>query len=80
MIRISELHFFNNNEYTSDNNTSIFFTFKTGISAGYNGKKYFGLAYRYDTNREKFENGEITQNPIQNNFHLFWGYRFKAPK
>lgn len=72
---------FTNNEYTSSNNTSLFFRLKTGISAGYNGKKiYFGGEYNYGSNSEKFETNDITFQPIKNNFHLFFGYRFKAPK
>jgi len=72
---------FNNNAYTSSNNTSLFFTFKTGISAGYNGEHiYFGGEYNYNTNSEKFDDSDITLQPISNNFHLFFGYRFKAPK
>ncbi len=72
---------FNTNAYTSSNNTSLFFTFKTGISAGYNGEKiYFGGEYNYSTNSEKFDTNDMTLQPIKNNFHLFFGYRFKAPK
>ena len=73
--------FDNNNEPSSSNNTSTFFAFKTGVSAGYNGKKiYFGGEYKYNVNSEKFDNDDITLQPIMNNFHLFFGYRFKAPK
>jgi len=72
---------FNTNGYTNSNNTSLFFTFKTGISAGYNGKHiYFGGDYNYHSNSEKFDDDDITLQPIRNNFHLFFGYRFKAPK
>jgi len=34
----------------------------------------------YDVNSEKFDTEDITLQPIKNNFHLFFGYRFKAPK
>ena len=72
---------YNNNEYTSSNNTTLFFTFKTGISAGYNGENiYFGGEYNYGINSEKYDSEEISLQPINNNFHLFFGYRFKAPK
>lgn len=74
-------NFFNNNTNTSSSNTSLFFTFKTGISAGYNGKHiYFGGEYNYYSNSEKFDSDDITLQPTRNNFHLFFGYRFKAPK
>lgn len=80
-IDFSSTKFFNNNDYTSRDNISIFFRFKTGISAGYNGKKiYFGGEYNYDVNSEKFDIENITSQPIKNNFHIFFGYRFKAPK
>ncbi len=73
--------FFNTNGYTTSSNTSLFLTFKTGISAGYNGKHiYFGGDYNYYSNSEKFDSDDITLQPIRNNFHLFFGYRFKAPK
>ena len=72
---------FNTNEEMSNNSSSMFFTFKTGISAGYNGKKiYFGGEYNYSGNSEKFDSEDITLKPIRNNFHVFFGYRFKAPK
>jgi len=80
-IDFSSTKFFNNNDYTSSDNILMFFTFKTGISAGYNGKNiYFGGEYNYDVNSEKFDTEDITLQPIKNNFHLFFGYRFKAPK
>ena len=73
--------YFNNNEYTSSSNASMFFALKTGIFAGYNGKKiYFGGEYNYNVNSEKFNDDDITLLPIKSNFHLFFGYRFKAPK
>jgi hypothetical protein len=80
-IDIYNTKFFNNSDYTSSNNTAIFFTFKTGISAGYNGENiYFGGEYNYEINSEKNDNEDISLQPIKNNFHLFFGYRFKAPK
>jgi|TARA_R110002110_G_scaffold108598_14_gene271093 hypothetical protein len=73
--------FYNNNESTSSHNTSVFFTFKTGVSTGYNGEHiYFGGEYNYDVNSEKYDTEGISLQPLNNNFHLFFGYRFKAPK
>jgi hypothetical protein len=73
--------FFNTNGHTNSGNTSLFLTFKTGISAGYNGKHiYFGGDYNYHSNSEKLDSDDITLQPIRYNFHLFFGYRFKAPK
>ncbi len=72
---------YNNNESISSKNTNMFFAFKTGISVGYNGEKiYFGGEYNYDVNSEKYDVDDIILQPIKNSFHLFFGYRFKAPK
>ncbi|WP_189362535.1 DUF4421 family protein [Algibacter mikhailovii] len=72
---------FTNGDAIYSNNTLIYAALRTGISAGYNGKKiYFGGEYKYDINSEKFDNTAITLQPIKNNFHLFFGYRFKAPR
>ncbi len=72
---------FNNNVDMSSNNISLFFAFETGISAGYNGKKiYFGGEYNYETTSDKSDNDNISPQPVKNNFHFFFGYRFKAPK
>lgn len=80
-IDFNNTKFFNTNGYTSSSNTSLFLTFKTGFSAGYNGKYiYFGGDYNYQSNSEKFDTDDITLQPIRHNFHLFFGYRFKAPK
>lgn len=80
-IDFSFTKIFNDNEYTSRNITSMFFTFNTGVSAGYNGRKiYFGGEYIYDTNSEKYVNNDIALKPINNSFQVFLGYRFKAPK
>ena len=72
---------YNNNTTTNSSNTKLFFTFRTGISAGFNGRKiFFGGAYNYNINTVKLNDNEINLQPRENNFHLFFGYRFKAPK
>ncbi len=72
---------FNNNESINNNSTAVYFAFASGISVGYNGKKiYFGGEYNYNINSEKYDGDDITLQPIKNNFNLFFGYRFKAPK
>jgi hypothetical protein len=59
----------------------MFLTFKTGVSVGYNGERiYFGGEYNYDGHSEKYDNEDFSLQPVKNNFHLFFGYRFKAPK
>jgi hypothetical protein len=73
--------FYNNNESTSSASTTMFLTFKTGISAGYNGEQiYYGGEYNYGINSEKYDIDDAVLQPIKNSFHLFFGYRFKAPK
>ncbi len=58
-----------------------FFMFSTGVAAGYNGKKYFfGLEYDTNFTSEKFNENNIQLLPRRNNFFVFIGYRFKAPK
>ena len=71
---------YNNNESLNYNNTAYYFILKTGVSAGYNGEKiYFGGEYNYKVNSEKHDDN-ISLQPIKTNFHVFFGYRFKAPK
>lgn len=66
-------------EKKKDNET--FFALSSGISAGYNGKKYyFGGGFNYNVNSEKYNDDNINLQPITYNFHVFIGYRFKAPK
>ncbi|MCP4484260.1 MAG: DUF4421 domain-containing protein [Flavobacteriaceae bacterium] len=73
---------FNNQGESYDNlNTNVFFQVKSGFSAGYNGRKiYFGGTFKYNYNSDKVENNTLGLQPIKNSFHLFFGYRFKAPK
>ena len=78
--------FYKTTFYTEDssekkNNNEVFFALTSGVSVGYNGQKYyFGAEYNYSINSEKFDNANINLQPIINNFHIFIGYRFKAPK
>ena len=58
-----------------------FLAFSTGVATGYNGKKYFfGLEYDTNFSSEKFNQNNIQLQPTTNNFFVFIGYRFKAPK
>ncbi len=76
-----ETSFYSENSVEKKKNNDIFFALSTGIAAGYNGKKYyFGVEYNYSVNSEKFSDDSINLQPIKNNFHIFIGYRFKAPK
>mgnify|MGYP006073917097 FL=1 len=80
-IHFTNAKFFNDNKFTSSNNTLVNLTFETGVSAGYNGKKiYFGGEFKYKLNGNKYDEDFISLQHIKNNFYLFFGYRFKAPK
>lgn len=69
------------NRSENQNDAKILFTLSSGFSAGYNGQKYyFGVEYNYNVNSEKFDNKNFNLQPIKINFHVFLGYRFKAPK
>jgi hypothetical protein len=73
--------FYNQTGSYDEIKTNVFFQVKSGISTGYNGRKiYFGGAYKYNFNSDKVENNTLGLQPIKNSFHLFFGYRFKAPK
>ena len=80
--------FYNNKEINTDSNVTNdenlsrkFFSFKTGTSLGYNGKKfYFGSELKYHAYSENFDKNEISLQPSKIIFQVFLGYRFKAPK
>ncbi len=82
------IDFYNNKEINTDSNVTndenlsrMFFSFKTGTSIGYNGKKfYFGSELKYHAYSENFDKNEISLQPSKIIFQVFAGYRFKAPK
>ena len=82
------IDFYNNKEINTDSNVTndenlsrMFFSFKTGTSIGYNGKKfYFGSELKYHAYSENFDKNEISLQPSKIIFQVFLGYRFKAPK
>ena len=82
------IDFYNNKEINTDSNVTndenlsrMFFSFKTGTSIGYNGKKfYFGSELKYHAYSEDFNKNEISLQPSKIIFQVFLGYRFKAPK
>ena len=67
---------------SSDRNISeIVLSFQTGVAIGYSSDRYFfGLAGGNRTTNEKFSTEEIQFHTSKNTFHIFLGYRFKAPK
>jgi len=65
----------------NDSDNAFFFAFKTGISGGYNGEKIFaGAGYNYVYVSEKFQGNNIQVQPSKDKFHIYVGYRFRAPK
>lgn len=52
-----------------------------GFGGGYNGDKFFfGTELKYRLTNEKFNSNKIQISPSQNQFSIYFGYRFKAPK
>jgi hypothetical protein len=80
------IDFYNSSSYSQAgtdniNGTDVFFVFNTGASIGYNGKKIFaGAAYDYTYASEKFHSNGIQIQPSKDQFHVYLGYRFRAPK
>ncbi len=59
----------------------LYYSLQSGIGIGYNGKKmFFGANYANRTSSEKFNENKIQLQISKNSFHIYLGYRFKAPK
>lgn len=71
---------------TVDNtmNTTYFdllMSFEAAARLGYNAKRYyFGSEYTYRLTNNKYDQERIQFHTTKNEFHIFIGYRFKAPK
>jgi len=53
---------------------------QSGVALGYNSKKYyFGLVYNNTSTNESNYKDDFQFNTSRNVFHVFIGYRFKAP-
>lgn len=80
------IDFYKNEAHTSDEilNRSfndVFYSMHSGLGIGYNGKKlFFGAEYANKISSEKFDESKIQLQIEKNSFHIFVGYRFKAPK
>jgi len=69
------------NETYSKNLNDILFNLSSGIGAGYNGEKiFFGANYANRISNEKFDASKIQLQISKNSFHVYLGYRFRAPK
>lgn len=68
-------------ETVSKSMNDILFNLSSGVGAGYNGEKiFFGANYANRISNEKFDENKIQLNISKNSFHIYLGYRFKAPK
>ncbi len=69
-------------EDTSDNTYfDLLISFQTGAGLGYNSKRYyFGTEYNHRLTNDKYDGERIQFYTTKNEFHIFIGYRFKAPK
>jgi hypothetical protein len=63
------------------NFNEVVLSFQTGAAIGYSSSRYFfGITGDNRTTNEKYSSEEIHFHASRNSFHIFFGYRFKAPK
>ncbi len=80
------IDFYETTSYTPDETLNrsfndVFYSLHSGLGIGYNGKKiFFGANYANKISSEKFNENKIQLQILKNSFHIFLGYRFKAPK
>ncbi len=80
------IDFYKTTNYTPEDITEtsfndINYSLKSGLGIGYNGNKiFFGANYANRTSSEKFDENKIQLQISKNSFHIYLGYRFKAPK
>lgn len=68
-------------EISSKSLNDVSFNLSSGIGAGYNGDKiFFGANYAKRVSSEKFDENSIQLQIFKNSFHIYLGYRFRAPK
>ncbi len=68
-------------ETVSESMNDILYNLSSGIGAGYNGEKiFFGASYANRISSEKFDENKIQLQISKNSFHIYLGYRFRAPK
>jgi len=71
---------FNPNENFSRSYNNMILSLQNGIALGYNSKKYyFGLEYNNISTNENNYKDDFQFSTSRNIFHVFIGYRFKAP-
>jgi hypothetical protein len=80
------IDFYNVNMYgpagkTKRSFNDLFLALNYGFGGGYNGDKiFFGTEFKRRLTNEKFNSNKIRITPTQNEFSVYFGYRFKAPK
>ncbi len=63
------------------NSNDLFVALNYGFGGGYNGNKiFFGAEAKNRVTNEKFSSGKTRITPSTNQFSVYFGYRFKAPK
>ena len=71
----------NSTETRNNSGTDILYSLQSGLGVGYNGEKiFFGANYANRISSEKFNENKIQLQVSKNSFHIYLGYRFKAPK
>jgi len=80
------IDFYKTTFYTASNSSDqhfneTFFSINSGVTAGYNGKKYyFGFEFNYQVSSKVIDDNNISSKSKRGNYHVFVGYRFKPPK
>ena len=66
---------------TTRNFKDSFFSLSYGAGVGYNAKKiFFGALYKTRFSNEKFSSSRLHIIPTKDEFSVYFGYRFRAPK
>ena len=80
-IDIYNVHTTTPTEKTKQTLNDFYMALHYGFGGGYNGDKFFfGTELKYRMTSEKFNSNKIRITPSQNQFNIYFGYRFKAPK
>ncbi len=68
-------------DITETSFNDINYSLSSGLGIGYNGNKiFFGANYANRTSSERLNENKIQLQISKNYFHIYLGYRFKAPK
>ncbi len=79
-IDFYQVETFTSKKKINRNFNNMILSLQSGIALGYNSKKYyFGLEYTNKSTNENNYKDDFQFNTSRNVFHVFIGYRFKAP-